>query len=253
MQKRVLYIFPLRGLLVLNCLAEKKEPTHPNVRYSKEYDRSQLDLWLAKSKEPTPLVVNFHGGGFRNGDKRSFQKNSILLKNLPEGVSFASVNYPFIDQVEGDHRKLLKHCAESIRFIKKNAKRYNIDENRISVMGNSAGALITGYLGHAERLGIRSLFPIQQAKGTPHLIPYIRADGPPIIVYNRSGLDDEVHHPKYAVMLRTRCEELGVKCIGYGVKNSGLKILPKDMSINELAMKFFKKSWKKPSKRKKSD
>ena len=111
-------------------------------------------------------------------------------------------------------------------------------------MGNSAGAFITGYLGHAEKLGIRSLFPIQQAKGTPHLIPYIRVDGPPIIVYNRSGLHDEVHHPRYAVMLRTRCEELGVKCIGYGVEHSGLKTLPKDKNINDLAMKFFRKSWK---------
>ena len=167
-----------------------------------------------------------------------------MLKNLSRGVSFASVNYPFIDQVEGDHRRLLKYCTESIRFFKANAVAYNIDVNRISVMGNSAGALITGYLGHAEKLGIRSIFPIQQAKGTPHLIPYIRADGPPIIVYNRSGLNDEVHHPKYAVMLQTRCEELGVKCIGYGVEHSGLKTLPKDKDINDLAMKFFRKSWK---------
>jgi predicted esterase len=202
-----------------------------------------LDLWLAESDKPTPLVVNFHGGGFRIGDKKSFRRNS-MLKNLSGGVSFASVNYPFIDQVGGDHRRLLKHCAESIRFLKKNAAAYNIDENRFSIMGNSAGALISGYLGHAEKLGIRSLFPIQQAKGTPHLIPYIRADGPPIVVYNRSGLHDEVHNPKYAVMLRTRCEELGVKCIGYGVEHSGLKTLPKDKDINDLAMKFFRKSWK---------
>ena len=243
MQKKILFIYSTLCFSAINSLAELKEPNHTDIRYSVEYDRSQLDLWLAESDQPTPLVVNFHGGGFRNGDKKSFRGNS-MLKNLSGGVSFASVNYPFIDQVEGDHRRLLKHCAESIRFLKANAAVYNIDVNRISVTGNSAGALITGYLGHAEKLGIRSLFPIQQAKGTPHLIPYIRADGPPIIVYNRSGLHDEVHHPKYAVMLRTRCEELGVKCIGYGVEHSGLKTLPKGKDINDLAMKFFRKSWK---------
>ena len=54
-------------------------------------------------------------------------------------------------------------------------------------MGNSAGALITCYLGHAKELGIRSIFPIQQPKGTPLLIPLFRADGPPVMVYNRSG------------------------------------------------------------------
>ena len=243
MKKLIIYIFSIICLGILNSLAEKKEPSHADIKYSEAYDRSKLDLWLAESTKPTPLVVNFHGGGFRNGDKRSFQGNS-MLKNLSVGVSFASVNYPFIDQVKSDHRTLLKHCAESIRFLKKNATKYNIDKNQISIMGNSAGALITGFLGHAERLGIRSLFPIQVAKGTPHLIPYIRADGPPIIVYNRSGLNDQVHHPRYAVMLRTRCEELGVECIGYGVENSGLRTLPEGKNINDLAMNFFKKSWK---------
>ena len=244
MKKQSLSILSFFCLFAVNYLAGAIVPTHVDLRYSQEYQRSRLDLWLAESKKPTPLVVNFHGGGFKNGDKRSFQRNSILQKNLLEGVSFASVNYPFINQVEGDHRKLLKHCAESIRFLTENAKKYNIDENRISVMGNSAGALITVYLGHAERLSIRSLFPIQQAKGTPYLIPYIRADGPPIIVYNRSGLDDQVHHPKFAVMLRNKCEELGVKCTGYGVGNSGLKTLPKGMDINDLAIEFFRKSRK---------
>ena len=74
MKKRIIYFFSIICLLVLNCWAEKKKPTYADVRYSEEYDRSKLDIWLAESDTPTPLVINFHGGGFRHGDKGSFQR-----------------------------------------------------------------------------------------------------------------------------------------------------------------------------------
>ena len=200
-------------------------------------------------QKPTPLVVNFHGGGFRVGDKRSFKWNRILRDNLSKGISFASVNYPFVQQVDGNYSKILEHCSESIEFLKKQASKYNFDPERISVMGNSAGALITCYLGHAKELGIRSIFPIQQPKGTPLLIPLFRADGPPVMVYNRSGKRDKIHHPDFAIMVRERCKELGVECVAYGVEGTGLITLPNDQSIEELAMKFFQKSWKKKLKK----
>ena len=154
------------------CHGEIQDPTHSDLRYSGDYKRSQLDLWLAVSKKPTPLVVNFHGGAaLEVGDKRSFQRNSMLQNNLARGISFASVNYPYIDQVDGDHRKLLEHCAESIKFIKKNASKYNIDKNRISVMGNSAGALITCFLGHAQRSGHSLNLSNSTAQGHTFITP----------------------------------------------------------------------------------
>lgn len=245
MKKSLLLILPIFCVLIQNCSAQPKQATHTNLRYSKKFERSELDLWLADSKKPTPLVVNFHGGGFRAGDKRSFRWNRILRDNLSKGVSFASVNYPFVQQVDGNYSKILEHCAESIEFLKKRAAKYNFDPERISVMGNSAGALITCYLGHAKELGIRSIFPIQQPKGTPLLIPLFRADGPPVIVYNRSGKRDKIHHPDFAIMVRERCKELGVECLAYGVEGTGLKTLSDEESIEKLAMKFFQKSWEK--------
>ena len=243
MKKRIIYFISIICLLVLNCGAEKKEPTYADVRYSEEYDRSKLDLWLAESDSPTPLVINFHGGGFRHGDKASFQRNLILRDYLPQGISFASVNYPFVQQVNGNYSKILEHCTESILFLKKNAKKLNIDTDRISIMGNSAGALITCYLGHAKKLGIKSIFPIQQPKGTSLLIPLFREDGPVVMVYNRSGKNDKIHHPDFALMIRDRCRELGVECDAYGVKGTGLDQVPNDKNVNDLAMKFFRKSW----------
>ena len=42
--------------------ARAAEPTHNDVRYSKKYERSVLDIWTVKSDKPAPLVVYFHGG-----------------------------------------------------------------------------------------------------------------------------------------------------------------------------------------------
>jgi hypothetical protein len=67
MIQRTLLFLSLLLLAGQICHGEIQDPTHSDLRYSGDYNRSQLDLWLADSKKPTPLVVNFHGGGFRKG------------------------------------------------------------------------------------------------------------------------------------------------------------------------------------------
>jgi len=165
-------LFSFLGFVALNSQVQSQKPTKTDVRYSKDFERSILDLWLAESKKPTPLVVNFHGVGFRVGDKRIFTKSPILKKNFPDGVSFASVNYPYVQQVDGNYFKILEHCAQSIEFLKKNAKEYNIDTNRISIMGNSAGALITCYLGHAKKIRNKIDIPNPATKGNAPNYPF---------------------------------------------------------------------------------
>ena len=54
-----------------NCLAADADPDKPtleNVAYG-QHERNVLDLWLARSDRPTPLLIFMHGGGFRQGDK----------------------------------------------------------------------------------------------------------------------------------------------------------------------------------------
>jgi len=238
---------PFIYLLVFGAISvfgQAVKPTLADLRYSDEYERSVLDLWLADSNKPTPLVIYFHGGGFKTGDKKFFQRSPMLRKYFRQGVSFASVNYPFLKQVGGKHLKILDHCPVAIRFLKQNSKKHNLDTEKISVMGNSAGALITCHVGHAFDLGVRSIFPIQQPMGTPLVtIPRLRKDGPPIFVYNRSGQKDRVHHPDNAIFVKRKCDSLGVECIAFGVKGSGLPVLPEGNEVNDLAMKFFQKSW----------
>ena len=233
-------------LSLLGSLVSAAEPTHSNLRYSKDYDRSVLDLWTVKSGKPAPLVVYFHGGGFKAGDKAIFRRNPFL-KYHSRGIAFASVNYPLLAHTNKDYFKIMNHCAEAVRFLQANAKRYNLDKTRISVSGGSAGALISCHVGHGHDLGIRSVFAIQQPMGTP-LMTYskLRKGGPAIILYNHSGPNDKVHHPDNALLVYKRCKELGVRSALYGSKQSGLPTLPAGLELHDVAMDFFFKSWKLP-------
>ena len=51
-----------------------------------------IDLWKAGASSPTPLVVFFHGGGFRQGDKASVP-GWLVSKCRNAGISVASANY----------------------------------------------------------------------------------------------------------------------------------------------------------------
>ncbi len=43
-------------------------PTHRDRKYG-PHGRNVMDVWLAKSDKPTPVLVSIHGGGFRGGNK----------------------------------------------------------------------------------------------------------------------------------------------------------------------------------------
>lgn len=225
--------------------AQQTEPTYKEIRYSDKYERSVLDIWTVKSDKPAPLVVYFHGGGFRAGDKRLFNRSPFLKRFHPKGVAFATVNYPFLKHTNNDYAAIIEHTAKAIEYLRDNAAKYNVDSNRVSVMGTSAGALISCYLGHGAETPVQSVFAHQQPMGTWILtIPSLKKNGPPIIVYNSSSPSDRVHHPDNATAVQKVCNKLGVTCEVYGTKRSGLPELPDGEDIHDAVMKLFYKSWK---------
>lgn len=220
-------------------------PTKKDVRYSDKYDRSVLDFWKAKSSKPTPVVVYFHGGGFRQGDKSHFYRSRMLNDYLPKGVSFVTVNYPFLKQINNDYLGILKHTEQAIKFLHSKAKEWNIDPKRIAVSGSSAGALISGHLGYGTKLNISAVFAIQQPIGTePLVLTKIKKGGPPTILYTKSNLKDRVHHPRYAQMIHDRCQKCDIYSEVWGAAGSGLPALKRGTNIENQAMQVFFLAWK---------
>lgn len=123
-------------------------PTHADVKYG-PHERNVLDIWSASGDTPTPLVIYYHGGGFRAGDKRTLNPRLLNLL-LKEGFTVAAANYrlsnvaPFPAQMHD--------CARALQLLRRHAQRYNIDPKRVGTTGGSAGAGISMWLAFHDDL-----------------------------------------------------------------------------------------------------
>jgi acetyl esterase/lipase len=122
-------------------------PTHRDVKYG-PYDRNVMDVWLAESDEPTPVLVSIHGGGFRGGNKSV--SGSLLRECLDSGISVVAITYRLSDQAIAPAQ--FHDSARAIQFIRHNAKQWNLDPTRIAATGGSAGAGISLWLGFHDDL-----------------------------------------------------------------------------------------------------
>ena len=122
-----------------------------NVVYTKVKDwEGKMDIYLPpKEKGPSPIVINIHGGGWNHGVKESQTGFNTFFKN---GFAVANIEYRLTGQATAPAAVEDSRCA--LLYLIKHAKEFNIDVNRIVVMGGSSGghlALMTGLLGNDHR------------------------------------------------------------------------------------------------------
>ena len=218
------------------------KPTETNVKYGK-HQRNTMDFWKANSSKPTPVLIYFHGGGFKTGDKSAISRNIDIKAYLAKGVSCVSVNYPFLKHKNNNYLAIMKECENAVEFIRMNAKKWNIDIDRMASSGTSAGALITEWIGY-QTDSISAMGVLLQPQGTRLLAaPHVKADSPPLFIYQASSASDAVHHPKYAQTMKTVCDAKGVKCVLWGTGSNGITKLPAGKDHKSEMMKFFMDCW----------
>lgn len=122
-------------------------PTHADVKYGPA-TRNVMDVWLAKSDKPTPVLVSIHGGGFAGGEKGI--NGGLLARCLGSGISVMAITYRFSDEAIAPAQFL--DAARAIQFIRSKVKEWNLDSNRIAATGGSAGAGLSLWLGFHKDL-----------------------------------------------------------------------------------------------------
>jgi acetyl esterase/lipase len=149
-------------LLATRAIAADKPATKPtlppaptgmtieqDIAYLPADRQEKLDLYLPKDRAATvrsPAVLIIHGGGWSGGDKAAGREFNIGITLAKAGYVCASVNY----QMEAGKRwpTNLHDCKNAVRFLRKNADKYQIDADHIGAIGGSAGghlALMVGY------------------------------------------------------------------------------------------------------------
>ncbi len=130
--------------------AGQPAPTHQDFRYG-PHERNVLDFWQAQARQPTPLAIFIHGGGFRNGSKEQIRPE-LLRELLAAGISVAALNYRFVEHspLPAAHHD----CRRALQTLRSKAAEWNLDTARIGAWGGSAGAQLCMYLAFHDDMAL---------------------------------------------------------------------------------------------------
>jgi acetyl esterase/lipase len=128
-----------------------------DVVYTKVKDwEGKADLYLALNEsKPTPIIINIHGGGWKTGSKDT---QGGFFPFFKAGFAVANMEYRMSDYAKAPAAVEDTRCM--LIYLIQNAKKLNIDTNKIIIMGGSAGghlALMGGLLANDHRFDTNCL------------------------------------------------------------------------------------------------
>jgi acetyl esterase/lipase len=107
----------------------------------------KLDLYFPTNAAGArlPVVMYVHGGGWRMGGKEMLGLMPGPAELLRRNYLVASIDY----RLAPDHKfpAMLEDAKCAVRFLRAHAQEFNLDPNRIGVMGDSAGGHLVTLLG----------------------------------------------------------------------------------------------------------
>jgi acetyl esterase/lipase len=123
-----------------------------NIPYREGNQRWKMDLFRPeKVEKSTPAIIFIHGGGFTSGDKRNKGIIRLAMNYAAQGYVCTAVNYRLSKKGRENRLPGIKDAIAdtkcAVRWMRANAKKYNINPERIGAFGNSAGAHLVCMLG----------------------------------------------------------------------------------------------------------
>ncbi|MDX6183625.1 alpha/beta hydrolase [Flavobacterium sp. Fl-77] len=144
-----------------------------NVVYQDHKERPlHLDAFFYKKEKQNPAVLLIHGGGWKSGNKN--QMHILAQKIAAKGYSCFAIEYRL--SLEAKYPEGVIDVKNAIKFIKDNAKKFNVDPDKIAVLGCSSGAQMAALIGTTnENLVFED--PLFKSKASSKVNAIINIDG----------------------------------------------------------------------------
>ena len=219
--------------------ADTRTPTEDGIVYG-EADGVKLtmDYYAPKGPGVHPIAIIIHGGGYQRGDSKSGSEAYCADFLAPAGYAVFSINYRLAPKYPYPY--MVYDVENSVRYLRKNAKRWNADPDKIALVGGSAGGFLSNMVGllnapGAEVQAVVTLFaqssfatvplnkdvhalldPLIKAKGEEEAlreaspITYVSKNAPPFLQI--IGDRDEYIPFTEATNLQAALQKAGVRC-----------------------------------------
>lgn len=107
----------------------------------------ELDLWKPVGLGSVPLVVFWHGGGWRAGSRRGlgpmYDPTDTFRRVVASGLAVASVDYRLSGEATWPAQR--EDVRSALTWLRRRGDELGIDSGRLGVWGESAGAHLAAF------------------------------------------------------------------------------------------------------------
>lgn len=122
--------------LVTTAAAENRVDVKPDVVYSTVEERQLLcDVYQPEGEQLRPAILVVHGGAWRSGNRKQLKGYADALAK--RGFVCFAIDYRLAPKHKFPAQ--IDDCRAAVKWIRQNAKSYNVDPNRLGAIGYSAG------------------------------------------------------------------------------------------------------------------
>jgi acetyl esterase/lipase len=113
------------------------------VAYANADPQQVMDIVRPKEPGKHPAILAIHGGGFRAGSRKGYEKTCATLAE--HGYVCATADYRLAPAAP--FPAAVYDVKAAVRYLRANAERLGIDPDKIGAMGGSAGGHLALFLG----------------------------------------------------------------------------------------------------------